>query len=142
MIEPLATLAAAGLAALLGLTALRALGSLTESRETFALTFPRTVTPEELTAALRSLAGLLPPWWRRWLSRPSVVFEVAADEHGIAHRVTVPRSRAPYLTGQLRAAIPGLGSPPPNARRSVARCSPASSGWLASASFGPRPPSR
>lgn len=72
------------------------------------LTFPRTVTAEQAVAAVRSLAGLLPPWWRRLLGTPVVTLEARADAGGIEHVLTVPRTRAEHVLGALRAAVPGL----------------------------------
>jgi hypothetical protein len=71
------------------------------------LTFPRTVTADQVLAAARSLAGLLPPWWRLDPA-PSVVLEVRATAEGVRHVLTMPASRSEYVTGSLRAAIPGL----------------------------------
>jgi hypothetical protein len=95
----------------LALVALIAAGRmLTEPRETQAvrLTFPRTVTAEQATAAVRSLAGLLPPWWRRVFGTPALTVELCADPSGVAHVLTMPAARAEYVLGSLRAAIPGL----------------------------------
>ncbi len=75
---------------------------------TLGLTFPRTVTPDQVVTAARSLAGLLPPWWRRLFSSPSVTLESQASAEGIAHVLTVPAGRVEYVTGALRAAVPGL----------------------------------
>lgn len=77
-------------------------------RDAFALTFPRSASAAEITAALRSLAGLLPPWYRRFAGPPSVVLETLASPDGIKHRLLVEHRYAPYVTGQFRAAIPGL----------------------------------
>lgn len=71
------------------------------------LTFPRTVKADQTIAAARSLSGLLPPWWRFTLA-PSVTLEVRATAEGVRHVLTLPASRAEYVTGSLRAAIPGL----------------------------------
>ena len=72
------------------------------------LTFPRTVTDEQAVAAIRSLAGLTPPWWRRMFGSPFVIVELAADAHGIRHVLTIPATRSEHVLGSLRAAIPGL----------------------------------
>lgn len=71
------------------------------------LTFPRTVTADQAIAAARSLAGLLSPWWR-FSAAPSVTLEAWARAEGIRHVLTMPASRAEYVIGSLRAAIPGL----------------------------------
>ena len=73
----------------------------------FRLTFPRGVRPEQIVAFARSLSGLLPPWWRRWLGTPAVIFEAEGDEHGITHRLIAPAEQAGYVLAQLQAAIPG-----------------------------------
>ena len=73
----------------------------------FRLTFPRGVQPEQVVAFGRSLSGLLPPWWRRWLGSPAIVFEVSADERGISHHLIGPAGPLRYVLGQLRAAVPG-----------------------------------
>jgi len=75
---------------------------------TLGLTFPRTVAPDQVVAAARSLAGLLPPWWRRLFGSPSVTLESRASAEGIAHVLTVPAGRVEYVTGAIRAAVPGL----------------------------------
>jgi hypothetical protein len=75
---------------------------------TVGLTFPRTVSADQATAAAPSLRGLLPPRWRRWLGVPAVVLEVRATASGIRHALTIPASRGEYVVGALRAAIPGL----------------------------------
>lgn len=75
---------------------------------TVRLTFPRTVSFEQVISAVRALAGLLPPWWRRAFDVPAVTLEVRAGADGIGHVLTVPSSRAEYVLGALRAAIPGL----------------------------------
>ena len=72
------------------------------------LTFPRTVSFEHAVAAVRTLAGLLPPWWRRTFGAPAVALEVRGGANGIEHILTVPRGRAEYVLSALRAAVPGL----------------------------------
>lgn len=71
------------------------------------LTFPRTVKADQVLAAARSLSGLLPPWWRLDPA-PSVTLEIRATAEGVHHVLTMPASRTEYITGSLRAAIPGL----------------------------------
>ncbi len=89
------------------LAAVRVAASTNADRRAFRLTFPRDTRPEQVVAFARSLSGLLPPWWRRWLGTPAVIFEVAADESGIRHRLIAPSPHAGYLVAQLRAAMPG-----------------------------------
>lgn len=75
---------------------------------TVGLTFPRTVTADQAVTAARSLAGLLPPWWRRVFGTPAVTLELRASADGIEHVLTMPSTRVEYVLGALRAAIPGL----------------------------------
>lgn len=72
------------------------------------LTFPRTATTDQVVAASRSLAGLLTPWWRRLFDSPSVALESRATATGITHVLSLPAGRVEYVTGALRAAVPGL----------------------------------
>ncbi len=76
---------------------------------TFELSFPRGATVDQTSAAMRSIAGLLPPLWRRMLWRsPTVAFEVRADHARIAHYLIVGEAQATYTLAQLSAAVPGL----------------------------------
>ncbi len=77
-------------------------------RETFRLTFPRSVDPAQVTAALRSVQGLLPRFPDRLVVTRSVSFETIATAAGIAHYLTAPAEKGDLIVGQLRAAIPGL----------------------------------
>ena len=77
-------------------------------RTVVGLTFPRDVRADQAVAALRALTGLLPPWWRRIFGPPSVVLEVRGTPVGIEHLLGLPASRAQFVTGALRAAIPGI----------------------------------
>ena len=77
-------------------------------RETFQLTFPRSVDPAQVTAALRSVQGLLPRFPDRLVVTRSVSFETVATAAGIAHYLTAPAGKSDLIVGQLRAAIPGL----------------------------------
>lgn len=90
------------------LFALRMMVAQDEERVSVALTFPRTASADQAVAAVRSLAGLLPPWWRRWFGTPAVTLEIHASAEGIKHVLTMPQSRSEYVTAALRAAIPGL----------------------------------
>ena len=81
-------------------------------RESFRLTFPRTVEPGQLTAALRSIQGLLPRFPDRLVVTRTVTLEVCADTSGIVHCLSVPRGAADLVLGQLSAAIPGLRAVP------------------------------
>jgi type II secretory pathway pseudopilin PulG len=93
--------------AVLGIIAAAAWPASATETVTVRLTFPRSVTADQAIAAARSLAGLSPPWWRLDPT-PSVTLEVRATEEGLRHVLTLPASRAEYVTGSLRAAIPGL----------------------------------
>ncbi len=93
--------------AFLGIIAAAAWPAPATETVTVRLTFPRSVTADQAIAAARSLAGLLPPWWRLDPT-PSVTLEVRATADRLRHVLTVPASRAEYVTGSLRAAIPGL----------------------------------
>jgi DNA helicase HerA-like ATPase len=74
----------------------------------YRLTFPRGVEAEQVVAFIRSLSGLLSPWWRRWIfGSPVVVFEIASDESGITHRLIGDSGPVGYVLTQLTAAIPG-----------------------------------
>jgi hypothetical protein len=88
------------------LVVIRLLGG-SEDAAVVRLTFPRTVKADQVLAAARSLSGLLPPWWRLDPT-PSVTLEARATAEGVRHVLTLPASRAEYVTGSLRAAIPGL----------------------------------
>lgn len=56
---------------------------------TFRLSLHRGLTRAELEAFLAALSGLRPPWWRRWIDRPAVVFEVHSRDRSIEHRILV-----------------------------------------------------
>jgi TraM recognition site of TraD and TraG len=92
---------------LVGLVVVRVMATSGE-RTMVYLTFPRTVSPEQAITAVRSLAGLLPPWWRRPFGIPATALEVRASAAGIEHVLAVSAPRADYVLGALRAAIPGL----------------------------------
>jgi Type IV secretion-system coupling protein DNA-binding domain len=77
-------------------------------RQTFRLTFPRGVEAAQITAALRSVQGLLPRFPDRLVVTRSVGFETVATAAGIAHYLTAPTGKSDLIVGQIRAAIPGL----------------------------------
>lgn len=81
-------------------------------REAFRLTFPRSVEPRQLVAALRSIQGLLPRFPGRLVVTRTVTLEASADASGILHCLSVPRGAADLVLGQLSAAIPGLRAVP------------------------------
>ena len=102
-------LSAAAVAAC-GLLAVRVLlaAEADRHRETFRLTFPRSVDVAQVTAALRSVQGLLPRFPDRLVVTRSISFETVATADGIAHYLTAPAIHSDLIVGQLRAAIPGL----------------------------------
>lgn len=106
-----AAVAALGLGALLALRIVLA-AEAARRRETFRLTFPRSVEPGQLTAALRSIQGLLPRFPDRLVVTRTVTLEASADASGIVHCLGVPRGSADLVLGQLAAAIPGLRAVP------------------------------
>jgi hypothetical protein len=108
VIELLDEVALASGAAGLGLAGVRLLAPNGGPHRTFELTLPYGTRPEAVVAFCRSLSGLLPPWWERWLGSPAVVIEVAAAADGITHRLSASAGSAPYVFTQLRAALPGV----------------------------------
>jgi hypothetical protein len=66
----------------------------------FRLGFPHDLSPDAVTAALASFSGV--PHTAR------LVFDLAADSHGITHRLAVTAPHADIVTGGLRAAVPSL----------------------------------
>jgi hypothetical protein len=75
----------------------------------YALRFPAELEAAQVTAWLHSLSGLLPGMVGRLFGAPAVVIELEASaEHGFHYQLRVPRGRADYVTGQLRAAVPGI----------------------------------
>jgi hypothetical protein len=100
----------AAAAAVCGLLAVRMLLAAKAARqcETFRLTFPRSVDPAQVMAALRCVQGLLPRFPDRLVVTRSVSLETVAAAAGIAHYLTTPAGKGELIVGQLRAAIPGL----------------------------------
>ncbi len=100
----------AATAAVCGLLAVRliAAAKAARNREIFRLTFPRSVEPDQVTAALRSVQGLLPRFPDRLVVTRSVSFETVATAAGITHFLSAPAGKGELVVGQLRAAIPGL----------------------------------
>ena len=75
----------------------------------YALRFPAELDANQVMAWLHSLSGLLPGAVGRFFGAPVVVLELQASaEQGFHYRLRVPRPRADYVVGQLRAAIPGV----------------------------------
>ena len=74
----------------------------------YELRFPRGLDADLVRDFLGGVTGILPPWWRRWLVSPFVVFEVTATDLGIAHHILVPVSWAPVLENVLQSSVPGV----------------------------------
>jgi len=74
----------------------------------YAVTFPRGLEDEAVQQLLTGVSGLLPPWWRRWLASPVVIFEIEASDAGIHHQVLVPRAWHAVLENELQACVPGV----------------------------------
>lgn len=94
--------------AIAGVAVARELDDRQTPRTSFRLTFPRMVKEDQVTAAFRALAGLLPPWPQRLISTPTVVLEAIGTANGIAHILTLPTARVDQIVGALRAAVPGV----------------------------------
>jgi len=78
------------------------------ARQVFRLHFPTGLDSDSVVAFVRSLTALRAG--RGPLEgRSSVVFEVRATEHSVKHRLRLPRHRADFILGQLRAAVPAIG---------------------------------
>lgn len=95
---------------LIGIVVLK-LGELAQLRRTlvaYELRFPRGLDADDVVQLLAGVSGFLPPWWRRWLVTPYVIFEVSATERGIDHYVGVPQAWAPALENLLQASLPGV----------------------------------
>lgn len=75
---------------------------------TLALRFPRDLSAEATEQFLAGTAGVLPPWWKRWLSTPSVVLETIGDARGIEHRLAVPSGWLGVIEHNLQATVPSL----------------------------------
>lgn len=82
------------------------------NRETFRLTFPRSVETSQTVAALRSVQGLLPRFPDRLIVTRAITVETVATASGLAHYLSVPAGKGLLVVGQLRAAIPGLRAVP------------------------------
>jgi len=108
--DPVTVSLAAGSGAPLTLLAVRHARSTLAARgcRAFRLVFPYGTEAGQVVAFGRSLAGLLPPWWKRWTYVPFVVLEVEADADGLRHRLIVPTASTAYVLAQLRASLPGV----------------------------------
>lgn len=110
MVELLTILLATSAGSLGGVLGLRVVlaARQIESGQRFRVTFPRGVTADQVTAAVRSLGGLLPSRLYQLVLARSIVLEVIATERGTEHFLIVPSAHARYVVGQWRAAIPGI----------------------------------
>src|ERR1041384_534865 len=75
-------------------------------RRVYDVSFSRGLGIESGETFVRGLAGLMPPWWRRPLGLPAVVWEITATPERIGYRVWVEAGAADFVLGQLRAAFP------------------------------------
>jgi Type IV secretory system Conjugative DNA transfer/TraM recognition site of TraD and TraG len=71
----------------------------------YELTFPSGLEAEPVVRFCSSLAGLLRPWWRRWVYQPVVVLEVVATRAGIKHRLIAPEAVAVSVEAALTAHL-------------------------------------
>jgi hypothetical protein len=74
----------------------------------YSLTFPSDLEVEAVGRFLASLSGLLPPWWKRWVTQPVVTLEVVADSRGIRHHVVAPVSVSKTVEAGLGAHLPSV----------------------------------
>ena len=74
----------------------------------YELRFPRDLETEAVRAFVGALSGLLPPWWKRWLSTPVVILETVATNYGISHQLLVDQSHAHHVENMLQAHLPGV----------------------------------
>lgn len=82
---------------------------------TYRLNFPSDLDADQVATWLRACSGTLTTGPRRLLDVSSMVFEVEAGELGISYRLVVPDETADFLTGQLRALVPGSSATPAGA---------------------------
>jgi hypothetical protein len=99
-----------GLALVLGLALIKASEQkrLRRHLRAFQLSFPRSLEADGVTAALSGIAGLLLPWWRRWLATPFVSLETHASSAGISHFLVVPEAWSQTAMNLLEASVPSV----------------------------------
>ncbi|MDQ1246310.1 MAG: hypothetical protein QG597_678, partial [Actinomycetota bacterium] len=73
---------------------------------TYAVTFPPSLSAEQVALFLSGCRGLVAPWWLRPFVIRGLGLEVVATGDGIAHYLHVPEAQAPVVLSALRAAIP------------------------------------
>jgi hypothetical protein len=86
-----------------------------ESRSTYFLSFGPSVKPAEVTAFIKSLAGLSA--YNSMFGNLAVTFEVVSTPNKIEHYLRVPEQAREYVLAQLRSTIPSAqlseaGNPP------------------------------
>lgn len=74
----------------------------------YSLRFPRQLEVKDVQAFVSGLSGLLPPWWRRWLSCPYVSLEVHAQAERIEHYLLAPADWAAQVENLLQASAPSI----------------------------------
>jgi hypothetical protein len=77
------------------------------ARRCYLVSFPRTVTADQVQAFIVLLAGLS-AGRRSWWGQDSAVLEVIMTREGVTHRLRLPRRSSVHFLAQLRAAIPGI----------------------------------
>ncbi|MEU9779656.1 hypothetical protein AB0H92_01470 [Streptomyces phaeochromogenes] len=82
---------------------------------TYRLNFPSNLDADQVATWLHAVSGTLTTGPRRLLNVSSMVFEVEATEAGIQYRLVLPEGTADFLTGQLRALVPGSTATPAGA---------------------------
>jgi len=89
---------------------LRAAGAGRQRRTLIAyqLFFPRGLEVEGVEAFIGGVAGLLLPWWKRWLVTPYVSVEVHAASAGIRHYAVTPEAWGPVIENLLQASVPSV----------------------------------
>ncbi|MBK8075055.1 MAG: hypothetical protein IPK24_05665 [Kineosporiaceae bacterium] len=73
----------------------------------YAVTFPRGVTPAQVSAFLTGAAGIVARRWQRPFVIRAVGWEVTATADGIIHHLLMRKIHAATVLSALRAAIPG-----------------------------------
>jgi hypothetical protein len=73
----------------------------------FSLTFPSSLTTDQVVTWLRAVSGTVQTGPRRLLGIRVLVFEVRATDRGISHRLLLPRESVDFVVPQLRSLVPG-----------------------------------
>lgn len=84
------------------------------SHDAFSLTFPAELDGKDAAAWFYALGGLVTAGPLRFLHVRSVVLELEASPSGFTYRLITRHSDADFVTGQLRALIPGIRVTPTN----------------------------